>query len=637
MLRTLAFLPLFIGFASSLALADTILFPGTFDPFHKTHLEEVLRARLGHPNASVLILPIEDAYYNRTTKNPRPFLFTFEDRAALIGAETAHRPGIAVSTALRKIDRPIFDVLLEVARNTGDPNIFLLVGTDVIERWSKMPGFEDLLTHVTLLVDGDPVVEDLYQKLRGKFGHHPKIKFIGMDREGVRSADVNAAIFGSHDDLAKLLPEGGAEWIHANESRLQARYRAYFDALFDYTVDKVEKNVLPILRGQTTDKRWFALKAALEKAHAPMTAAEREAHVFTTFAILNRVVELPAFTEGDPEGTAKFAFRLFRELRSTAERRAAEDLTKLPKFEWREIDGVRRLFVEKNGAMQELKLRKYPAGTPFFHWNDAETSPKWWKQGKVLASDLYWRTANLNRSLGTQNLKVGGGLYFSEDALDSARYGGIETVAEATTELLFVEQAGPILWSDEVDHVYLAVLRAAGVHGIQMTPFDHNGRQVKWLSFVHPDSVGKVRPGTLDDLRNHGVYRPDAIDDYPIAYWLELERSRGTAALFSEIPADSLAAKVIAGLPLGAEETALLEEKLALYFQSPLLKETPAGDSWVAAQLRGFLVTHPVGVPAPPDWRTVGADAYREATPEIRRTRWPTNRAYCEKIMGRAS
>ncbi|MBU3537163.1 hypothetical protein KHT87_22325, partial [Alkalihalobacillus clausii] len=81
---------------ATIADAAELFYPGTFDPFHNTHYQEVLGELKKDPSLKVTILPVEDAFYNRQAGLPRPLFFPYDDKVAILRDSFSGYPHVQV-------------------------------------------------------------------------------------------------------------------------------------------------------------------------------------------------------------------------------------------------------------------------------------------------------------------------------------------------------------------------------------------------------------------------------------------------------------------------------------------------------------------------------------------------------------
>jgi nicotinic acid mononucleotide adenylyltransferase len=99
------------------ASADTILYPGTFDPFHLSHFDEVSHVLESDHDAHVMILPIEQGYYNPPIPNTEiylPHLLPYFDRIKLINATFENQKRVQTSDKLRLINDDVIYQLISL-------------------------------------------------------------------------------------------------------------------------------------------------------------------------------------------------------------------------------------------------------------------------------------------------------------------------------------------------------------------------------------------------------------------------------------------------------------------------------------------------------------------------------------------
>lgn len=209
---------LLIFSAFSCAYAQTILYAGSFDPYHLSHHQELLDGIQISNAKQAVILPIDQAYYHSVNSlyKAYPKVFPYEYRLHFISQAVGNHPKIFVSEQLKVIHQDVFGAILNEAVRFDKP--ILLIGTDILETWSLLPSFEMLLSHVSLLVSKDPLNQSRNEKMVARFGMHPKIQFIKSKSDGIRSKDLISSWLKNGRPPKMMLPEMPAQfdWLQAN-------------------------------------------------------------------------------------------------------------------------------------------------------------------------------------------------------------------------------------------------------------------------------------------------------------------------------------------------------------------------------------------------------------------------------------
>jgi nicotinate (nicotinamide) nucleotide adenylyltransferase len=132
------------------------VFPASFNPLTRAHLELVLRARAQFQLEAVALLP------SLTNADKRSYEAPLEDRAAMLLATFATDPTIAIGVA----SHPFFaDLLLPLRREYTGSEIVFLVGSDTFERLLDREG-RYLGRYYTPYPDRVAVLEDLFSASR---------------------------------------------------------------------------------------------------------------------------------------------------------------------------------------------------------------------------------------------------------------------------------------------------------------------------------------------------------------------------------------------------------------------------------------------------------------------------------------
>ncbi len=201
--------------------SDQILYPRTFNPFHKTHQNELLKAVKLTSKTSVKVLPIEKAYYHDENAE-RVSLLPYKTSNLLIEEALKDIPNSQVDTRLRFIRENVFDEISNYVAQNPDPNTSILVGQDIFEIWRKDPKFEEFSKKFKIIVGIDPNNIDQVDKLKKDYEKTEQIKFIDIDNDGIRSSKLRKALVQkNYKEFLELLPEKSAKKIAEKKDGLE--------------------------------------------------------------------------------------------------------------------------------------------------------------------------------------------------------------------------------------------------------------------------------------------------------------------------------------------------------------------------------------------------------------------------------
>ena len=231
------------------SLAETVLYPGSFNPFHRTHFEEVENALSFNPGSTVTILPIEEAVYTKDEAHQplRVRLFSFPLEMSFINKSFEANSRVRTSEDLRVISGDPVESLLNFSKSLSDPDVSILVGPDVVEKWSQSPKFSALLTQVKLLVTTDPKNAGLGAALKNQFQGNNKVVFIDLPSSGIRGGEVRTSVISRSHSLHKLLPPKLGDYFKDHPNILQEAIGNYQKRLFIFLEKDLQQNILPTL------------------------------------------------------------------------------------------------------------------------------------------------------------------------------------------------------------------------------------------------------------------------------------------------------------------------------------------------------------------------------------------------------
>lgn len=348
--RTLTYYWFFLGLWFLLlwptfSLAETILYPGSFNPFHRTHFEEVENALLFKSEAQVTILPIEEAVYTRGKNNEplRVRLFSFPLELSFIEKSFEDNTRVRVSNGLRIMSGDPVESLLDYSKSVSDPELFILVGPDVVAKWTKSPKFDSLLERVKLIITSDPKDTQLTRFLKERFQGNERLVFNELPSSGIRGGDVRYSVVSQTSAAYDLFSPKLGEYFTRHPEVLPKALEDYRKRLLSHLEIDIQRTVLPALvengvRPQIVDffiknpslaSPLFALNpddtasiaetAERLRAHLPRSLQRTEGHTLIlelVSAISNPQVY--ALLKSRSDTTERILFRLFEKSHSSA-------------------------------------------------------------------------------------------------------------------------------------------------------------------------------------------------------------------------------------------------------------------------------------------------------------------------------
>jgi len=187
--------------------ASEIYYPGTFDPFHHTHFNEVLEAQKLIAGSRVIITPVEFAYYSKLRDGTlRPVLVEYNTRLTLIAQSFINHQDISVSDYLRNIEKNVFEDLEKMANESSDPEKYLLIGVDVLALWKELPNFDKLRRSYRFLISRDERAQQQTSLLENLFARDKDFTFFSADKASIRSTRVTDRLFAHDSNLGELVP-----------------------------------------------------------------------------------------------------------------------------------------------------------------------------------------------------------------------------------------------------------------------------------------------------------------------------------------------------------------------------------------------------------------------------------------------
>ena len=230
-----------------MAEATVVLYPGSFDPFHQTHKEEVLAVLRQEVGADVKILPVETASYNELYGVQRPQVFPYDRKLQLIAEEFKDFKNVRVSDELRSIPANPLRSLNQIIRGIKDPDIIVLVGSDVPSKWRDLRGFKTLLDQARLYVTTDRGHVSTDAALERVIEDYSRIERLEGVFKGHRSRDINLRIFEGSSILPNSLGPAFASYVTTQTEELKKDLQNFRIELLEYGEAIFLEEILPLL------------------------------------------------------------------------------------------------------------------------------------------------------------------------------------------------------------------------------------------------------------------------------------------------------------------------------------------------------------------------------------------------------
>ena len=231
--------------SSALRSAETVIYPGSFDPFHKTHFAEVKAALTIYNAKKLFVMPVESAYYfppiKGTTVMP-PRLLNFMEREKLIRELFRSEANVDVSPLLQNIESNVFESITKSARALNSTHI--LAGTDVINTWSGLDGFEEFSKNFNFIITEDANDLDLSQELKERL-KGDRFDFIPVTFEPIRSRELHEKVLQGGNDISSYFPV--ANLSPEIETMIQKAGARYAEAIDHYLSTSFSAEILPEL------------------------------------------------------------------------------------------------------------------------------------------------------------------------------------------------------------------------------------------------------------------------------------------------------------------------------------------------------------------------------------------------------
>lgn len=269
---------------SAFADADTIIYPGTFDPFHNTHFAEAQEASRLKANAKVVVMPVERAYYAEAGGQEFPKLLPHSLRVQLIGQLNQINPLFSSSAILENIPQNVFASLSNAVRQTGDPKTHILVGTDVLKTWSELPGFAEFARSHSILVSVDPAAPETTASLKSEFANVSTIQFFDAKAQGLRAGAIKANLLTNPKSAYEAMPKPLADYVNRDTRLLSKAYGSLYDRLYNFLRNDFDARLTPEIRKnpalsqvlqnnlQRIEIKSLAVESVILPRHAPNLA-----------------------------------------------------------------------------------------------------------------------------------------------------------------------------------------------------------------------------------------------------------------------------------------------------------------------------------------------------------------------------
>lgn len=249
---------MFIFVTFSIHSFATLIYPGSFDPFHNTHFEEISAVMKAKPEEKVYILPIDKAYYNTVSKNLKAGFGTFlnfDHKREIISKYFPKEinQNIFIGNDLVNISNEIFATLRNVFRHYPDPKI--VIGLDAFERWSSLDGFESFLGdhHIIISLTSDEYmhIHRLREKISEKFSRHfKKIEYIETVRDSIRSYGVNLNLFkNTWENISPLMHPDALAYLEKS-SEVKELIESHVDRMRRYLLENNKSLLIPLIFSQ---------------------------------------------------------------------------------------------------------------------------------------------------------------------------------------------------------------------------------------------------------------------------------------------------------------------------------------------------------------------------------------------------
>lgn len=226
------------------AFADKLIYSGTFDPFTIGHYDEAV-AGFKHfkktaKNPTMIIAPIEEAYYALSESGYYyPKLFSFDLRSQLIQKSFVGQKDVVVTQSMKRIDANVFEEMISrIPDKVADEKITFLVGTDVLDIWHRLPGFESFKNKVNLIVSIDPTDPEGTAKLTSMFKGDPRVQIVDFKVTGVRAADVKKNLIFDLVATRKQLPSSTYAHLEEHPEALTKMFSEHEPRLRQFAIDE---------------------------------------------------------------------------------------------------------------------------------------------------------------------------------------------------------------------------------------------------------------------------------------------------------------------------------------------------------------------------------------------------------------
>lgn len=253
---------------SSLGYAGpVIIFTGTFDPFHRNHLEQLESALEAIPGSTAEVHAIEIAPHSAIAKKSGtalPSLLSYQLRVDVIKAATSFDPRISVKHDFRVITAKADDdtvlgmsEITEKLQKSPDyrgKEIYHLVGTDIISLWLKSGELNFWPKNVHFVVGSNPELKEEFLRIQALLKNDKRFVFFDKQRDPVRSTQIRGEFLNGVIDWKQYLPKAAANYLASLPNSKDPR-ADFLSRQYEFLIQYTEQEVLPRLP-ESERKAW---------------------------------------------------------------------------------------------------------------------------------------------------------------------------------------------------------------------------------------------------------------------------------------------------------------------------------------------------------------------------------------------
>lgn len=265
-IRLITFILLLISSASVWA-ESLILFTGTFDPFHKNHLEQLEGALDAIPGSTAEIHAIELAPHSAIVKRTGlalPTLLNYSLRVEVIKAAISFDSRVSVRNDFRVFSSVNEDdtisgmaAVTDMIRSKPENNskkIYHLIGTDTLITWLKNGEIDKWPREINFVVGANPELKDDFERFKNQFKGDRRFVFFDRQTKTVRSTMIREEFLNGTIDWKNYLPAQSALFLTTLPQAQNPRIE-FISKQLDFLIQYTEQEVLPLLAPEFRD-RW---------------------------------------------------------------------------------------------------------------------------------------------------------------------------------------------------------------------------------------------------------------------------------------------------------------------------------------------------------------------------------------------